>query len=37
MDLRNDLRKTNGMETQLGNGDQKTDWKRAAKICVKKC
>lgn len=34
MDLRNELRKANGMETQWGNGDPRTDWKRAAKICA---
>lgn len=34
MDLRNQLRKAHGQDTQWGNKDPRTNWQRAAKLCA---
>lgn len=36
MDLRNELRKANGLEATWGTDNPLTDWLRAAKICGEK-
>lgn len=36
MDLRNELRKANGLDTTWGDGNPLTDWHRAATICGEK-
>lgn len=36
MDLRNELRKAHGVDTEWGNGNPRNDWSRAAKICAER-